>query len=852
MKTKKQLIYEFIVNYSNEFKQKEDEFPKIETTFLSEQLNMQRSNVSSALNQLVQEGKIVKHRGRPVLYTLADENTVLHEYSVFSEMIGFDQSLKEPIQMIKVALSYPTRIPSLLLVGAVGTGAQAFAEHTYRHACSIGVLKKNSSFITIDASLSTEDQLIDEFLTESNQFDNVNQGFLFLKNVSSSSKRFMMKFLEHLEQSNYQFVLMIHTSDLDYAAFLKVHFNFVAHIPSLKDRGIQERYQLVEHFLKDEAGKLNKKIQINYGLMQSLLLFPVKNNLVGLKKNLQFGVANAYARSKRSATIVLELSDFNEEVRKGLLYVKDADSELKEIIKDSSDFIFSQDATFRSKGNSENLDIYHRLDKKRQMVNKSINSLEMDSFVFSNIENELKDYLMTLNKNMTEQKLRTIVSDKLYYLVKDFVSRAGDKFNQIYSNEIFFGICLHLNNILIAASNKQRISNKMIMEILEKYDEEYFFSKKFIKRIESEFNVKFSLDETVFLTLFLTLPLNNLNQREVVTLVAMHGENGASSIVDVVKKLMPVKNIYAFDLSLNIEIEEAYDKLKQTLVNINQGKGILVIYDMGSLRVMLDSIREETKLNIRSIEMPISLLAMSACKLSEEGHDIDRVYSHLLEEYSEQPYAAKRNANKLILALSSVKENKSAEIKEQLMNYKDHEDYDIVNFNIDDNSSLVSKINEMNHRGRIIGIVGTYNPEIFNLKFIDYYHLPKSETIQDLFDASEDDFDVFEYLEQQFNQLSRADLEITLIPFVTKIESSLQMKMKEDEKLGLLVHMTSLIDKLIKRMGPVSNFNVSEILDRYPEQVENVKQALLPIERHFDISISDGDAATIIRILLKC
>ena len=55
MKTKKQLIYEFIVNYSNEFKQKEDEFPKIETTFLSEQLNMQRSNVSSALNQLVQE-----------------------------------------------------------------------------------------------------------------------------------------------------------------------------------------------------------------------------------------------------------------------------------------------------------------------------------------------------------------------------------------------------------------------------------------------------------------------------------------------------------------------------------------------------------------------------------------------------------------------------------------------------------------------------------------------------------------------------------------------------------------------------------------------------------------------------
>lgn len=851
MKTKKQLIYEFILNYSSEFKLREDEYPKIETTFLSDQLKMQRSNVSAALNQLVQEGKITKHRGRPVLYTLADEKAVLHEDQIFSDLIGFDQSLKEPIQMIKVAMSYPTQIPVSLIVGAVGTGAEKIAEHSFQYASSSGLLKKSASYITVDASLFTEDQLKEAFLTQSSQFEKANHGFLFIKNAHFISKRMMMQMIEKLEKCSYQFVLMIHTTDIDYASFLNSHFNFVAYLPSLKERGLHERFQLIERFIKDEAGKLNKKIQINYGLMQNLLLFPAKNNLDGLKKSIQFGIANAYARNKRAATISLELSDFNDEVRKGLLYVKEKESEIKEVLKEQTDFIFDQSTTYRAKRDNEDLDIYQRLDKKRQIIHQSINSQEFDSFAFSSVENELKDYLMTLNKNMNEQKLRKIVSDRLYILVKDFITKASNKFNHVYPNEIFFGICLHLNNILVAAGNKQRISNKMIMEIIEKYDEEYFFSKKFIRQIESEFKVKFSLDETVFLTLFITLPLNHIQTREVVTLVAMHGERAASSIVEVVQRLMPVKNIHAFDLSLDADVEESYDKLKQTLVTINQGKGVLVIYDMGSLRVMLDSIREETRMTIRTIEMPVSLLAMSACKMSEEGHDIDKVYAHLMEEYSEQPYAKKRNANKLILALSSIKDNMSQDIREALMRRKDHEEYDIVNFNIDDKHSLVAKINELNHRGKIIGIVGTYNPDIFNLKFIDYYHINETETIQELFEENADEFDLFDYLNEQFEQLSREDLEVTLIPFVTKIESSMKMKLREDERLGLLVHMASLVDKLLKRMGPVANFNVSDVLETHSEDIELIKQALLPIERHFDISMSDGDAATILKIVLK-
>ena len=83
-----------------------------------------------------------------------------------------------------------------------------------------------------------------------------------------------------------------------------------------------------------------------------------------------------------------------------------------------------------------------------------------------------------------------------------------------------------------------------------------------------------------------------LKKRNVVTLIVMHGSKTAQSIVEVVKLLMPVQNIEAFDLSLEDDPKESYEQLKNKIIEINQGRGILALYDMGSIQVMLDSIME--------------------------------------------------------------------------------------------------------------------------------------------------------------------------------------------------------------------------------------------------------------------
>ena len=83
MKTTKETIFEFI---QKELMTNETCKDGISTIMIAQQYQLQRSNVSALLNELVKEGKLEKTNTRPVLYTLKQkEDTV---------QIRFDHFLK--------------------------------------------------------------------------------------------------------------------------------------------------------------------------------------------------------------------------------------------------------------------------------------------------------------------------------------------------------------------------------------------------------------------------------------------------------------------------------------------------------------------------------------------------------------------------------------------------------------------------------------------------------------------------------------------------------------------------------------------------------------------------------------
>lgn len=851
MKTNKEKIFDYIVDYSKEFKTLEDDTPKFDTRFLSEKLNMQRTNISSVLNQLVEEGKLSKTNGRPVMFYLSDEqNTELDNLS-FSNIIGSDLSLKETLQLTKAAITYPIRIPHVLYIGEKGVGVKTISEKVFDFACSQRILKKNSAFKVIDCLHFDKNQMNERSFWQKN-FESIKDGLLLVKNADKISINMITDISNMLiEKKELKFILIVHVKNADSISIFKDYFNFVVNIPPLEKRTLEERYQFIEKFFKEEALKLEKNIEVNYGLMQCLMLYPCIDNLIELKSNIRFGVANALVRFKRNKTIVLELSDLPASVRKGLLLIRDKIHEIDQVLEKNVNYIFTKEQTLQSRSKKIGTDIYQKIDFDYKALGQITVLKDAEEFVFANIEHNLNDYLNKITENIDGEKIKTIVSEKLYQITNEFIQTASIKFNRVYSNKVFLGICLHFNNAIISNRTKQRISHEKVMSIIEQYDEEYLYSRKFIKKLQDEFNVKFSLDESVLLTLLIANDKNQISKnREVITLIIMHGDNTATSISKVVKKLMPINNLQAFDLSLDDDIETSYELLKKKIIDVNQGSGILALYDMGSIQVMLNSIKDETGIDIKSIEVPIPLLAISSCKSSEEGKSLEDIYQHLAHEYSGFAYSRMQSKD-IVIVLSSVHENNSDSIKRYLQTLEDYRDYQILAFNITDKQNLIDKINEVQIKGNVVGIVGTYNPDIFNLKYVDYSHLPNVHTIHELFAETKDDFDVLDYLVEQFDIFKKDELNRTLIPFIESLQKIFHMSFSEDTRLGLLIHMGCLIDRLQKKYASSVNFNINAIKEKYSKEYGLVSQSLYPLEEGYDVKLSDGDKATIIEIIMN-
>jgi len=88
MKTNKEQIYDFLKLHAST-----KESGGVTTQYLADALGILRTNVSSLLNELVNEGRVSKSDGRPVLYKLKSQEEICEE-QCFENLIGSEGSLR--------------------------------------------------------------------------------------------------------------------------------------------------------------------------------------------------------------------------------------------------------------------------------------------------------------------------------------------------------------------------------------------------------------------------------------------------------------------------------------------------------------------------------------------------------------------------------------------------------------------------------------------------------------------------------------------------------------------------------------------------------------------------------------
>lgn len=872
MKTNKEQVFDFIKLYFSDGPSN-----GVSTKYIAGTLNMQRTNVSSILSTLVAEGKIDKTNGRPVLYYIKRDDTGFAADNCFTNMVGYNGSLKRAVQLAKAAVLYPQKSLPTAILGAQGTGKSFLAMLMHKFAIESGVLLPDAMYVVFNCRNYVENEhlAINELFGDGNSegyFVAARYGILYIDNVqllSARARSLVISRIEEIRQGNggerqADPMVIVGCDNKNRVACddFSTNLPIVIKLPELSERPMAERMELIQNFLTLESARLKKTLRIDAELLRCLLLYDCKANCMQLKGDIKIGCANAYVREHNSSTDTYQLfvGDFEHYVRKGFLKYRAHREEIEQLIPSDYNYSFSEASMEMSAIDKDKLtytNMYDELDRKATVLAaRGLEENDINLILSTDVENMLRSYQNELTRQVVnKEQLSMLVDKRIINMVETFLDEASRKLERNFSNSVFYGLCLHLNAAVSRQTSAKSIPPKQIAGIIENFKTEYSLSLQFAAKLKQELGTEFPIDEVVFITTFICYqaPISDAANKPVV-LFAFYGEGVATSITKTIASLTQLDNVFAFELVFEKEPEEIYDSLKQYISNIERGKGVIVVYDSSFLGEMLLSIEEELRIVIRQRSVPVTTIGIELARKAAIDENIDNVYQSTMKIIGTNEMKFK----KTIVTLCTTGEGGAKELKRYIQRYGQVDDMEIVPIAISDRDRLREELIKIMNVGVIHCVVGTYDPKLFSLPFIsisDVLGIEK-EKLPALLRLSREEKrainydEVYHYLDEQLEHINVSKLKKVLPQVISEINSRIS-ELSLDSEVGLFIHMACCIDRICSHAPTYVNIRRESIIKKYNCQFKELLKLLKPLEKAFNIIFDDDEAANILTIIYQ-
>ena len=313
---------------------------------ISEVLGIKRNVISHYLNRMVDDGLVIKTKTRPVYFLYKEvidqfNNEQLNqEDDIFSKVIGANGSLANAIKECKSATLYPGNGLPILLTGSSGVGKSFMAKLIYEYAKEKKVIKEDAKFITFNcAEYSDNKELLSSKLfgyvkgaftgadkESTGVIDEAENGYLFLDEVHRLSPEGQEKLFLLLDKGVFERIgesgnprkvnvrlICATTEKLDeflIDTFIR-RIPIITNLPSIDERPIDERVELIYRFYKDESDILKNDIFVDSEVMNNLLFMNKVGNVGALKNAIKYSCASSF-RNSVSGEIVIKLDNLPE------------------------------------------------------------------------------------------------------------------------------------------------------------------------------------------------------------------------------------------------------------------------------------------------------------------------------------------------------------------------------------------------------------------------------------------------------------------------------------------------------------------------------------------------------------
>ena len=490
------------------------------------------------------------------------------------------------------------------------------------------------------------------------------------------------------------------------------------------------------------------------------------------------------------------------------------------------------------------------------------------------IESHFKKHLESLPEIINKSDINKIVEKEIVEITEEILQLSSRKLQRKFDKKIFLGLALHLQKSIERIKAGEKIYHPELNNIRVNHFQEFMTAIEAASLIDKKFQIETPLDEIGYISMFLIknpYQINDKRKSKVAVFILMHGNSTASSMAEVANKLLGEEFAVGIDMPLDMEAQKFFEYSNQEIKKVAQKRDVLLLVDMGSLTGFADMIELEDDRKIKIIDMVSTPTVIDACRKAILGQGLDEIYNSCLnytvqkrkkmlnksgerKKVETEAELQKSDFKNLIITACFTGEGASSKLKEIIEDRFSQAEIKIISLNIIDYDKFIKKIKRYQKQYNLLAVVSTVDIKEADIPFIPAVEILSGKAFEKL-NLKLDDIEKYSKiknsLSEHLEKLNSSKIVNECKNIINSIINDSKIMIDSDVKIGILLHMIFLIEKLIKG----EKGNTFKDLENYKRKnnsfMEKVEEKMFFLEREYAVKISEDEIAYITDSFLK-